>query len=95
MWSMIEEVEFGKEKTGFQKTLQKKVNQIKTSNEVFVCADKTRNIYKTDSDHYNKLKHENITQKYKKVDAEKPAQVNREAKKIAKELTRRQNRNNT
>ena len=45
-----------------------KTSKIKGDSKIFVPTDKSRNIYKMDSETYEKLLHENITKTYKKTD---------------------------
>ena len=44
-----------KKKNGFQKNFQKNIQSIKSSNKMFVKADKATNIYKMNVDNYRKL----------------------------------------
>ena len=73
-------------KSSFQKELQNKVAEIKSSNKVFLLADKTTNIYKVDPEEYNKLLSENITKDYRKSSDQDVKAVNKEAKEIAEKL---------
>ena len=50
----------------FQSKLKEDLNKINSSKEIFVDADKTRNMYNMDPEAYDKLLTNNITQKYKK-----------------------------
>ena len=59
---------------------------MKCSNNVFVFADKTSNIYELPKDTYNKLLNENITKTYKKAPPKLENAVNSEAKSIAEKL---------
>ena len=60
----------------FQKNLQKDIQSIKSSNKMFVAADKTTNIYKMDVDNYRKLLRDNITSTYKKADKSLTKKIN-------------------
>ena len=62
------------------------MKEMKRSNHLYIPADKTTNIYKVSVDQYRQLLHSNITANYKKADAEAKAEIDREAKIIAKEL---------
>ena len=42
--------------------------KVKSSPNVFVFADKTRNVYETPADNYNKILNDNVTKTYKVVD---------------------------
>ena len=59
---------------------------MKSSNNLFVFADKTRNIYELDKPSYQKLYTENITKTYKKSDITQYNNINTEAKIIAENL---------
>ena len=63
-----------------------KTSKIKGDSKIFVPADKSRNIYKMDSETYEKLLHENITKTYKKTDKKRLRAINVDAKKVAKDL---------
>ena len=62
------------------------IAKIKSSNNLFVFADKTRNIYELDKPSYQKLYTENITKTYKKSDITQYNSINTEAKIIAENL---------
>ena len=70
----------------FQKNLQKGIQSIKSSNKMFVAANKTTNIYKMDVDNYKKLLRDNITSTYKKAGKSLTKKINQEAKHIAEKL---------
>ena len=70
----------------FQKQLSQTIKQIKKSDQVFLLADKTTNIYKINADQYNRLLTENITKDYKQTSTQAIHSTNQEAGKIAKEL---------
>ena len=59
-----------------------KTSKIKGDSKIFVPADKSRSIYKMDSETYEKFLHENITQ----TDKKRVRAINVDAKKIAKDL---------
>ena len=54
---------------------------------MFVFADKTRNIYETSLDTYNKLLHDNITKTYKRGSEGNISEINNELKHIANKLS--------
>ena len=54
---------------------------------MFVFADKTRNIYETSLDTYNKLLHDNITKTYKRGSEGNISEINNELKRIANKLS--------
>lgn len=69
-----------------QEKLRGIINNIKTRPEVVVHADKTRNVYLTEKEDYQKMKLEDVTKEYKKVHASHIDKINLEAKSIAEEL---------
>ena len=60
--------------------------QINSSPNIFVFADKTRNIYETSLDKYNKLMHDNITKAYKHGSEGTISQIDDELKHISNNL---------
>ena len=68
---MIKNIEFRNVKNYFQEKLKEDINEIKTSDKVFVAADKSRHIYKMDKQQYAKLLTENVTKTYKKSNISK------------------------
>ena len=83
---MIENIEFRRVSDPFQNTLRKDVERIKNTNEIFVRADKTRNLYSMPKTYYAKLRHDNVTKNYKSGPDHIYDTINAEAKKIAREL---------
>ena len=79
---MIKIIEFRKINNSFQERLNNEIKQIKSSNEVFVSADKSRYVYKLGRSEYKKMLKENITETYKKFDRRKLNNVNSHAKRI-------------
>ena len=70
----------------FINTLERDKQKIKASPNVNIFADKTRNIYETDADTYNKLLTENVTKTYKLAQAGIIDNINNDMKDIADEL---------
>ena len=64
---LIKSVKFKKVKQKFLDQLHKDITSIKKSKNVFIFADKTRNIYETDKNTYSKLLTDNISKTYKKA----------------------------
>ena len=54
---------------------------------MFVFADKTRNIYETSLNTYNKLLHDNITKTYEHGSEDNISEINNELKHIADKLS--------
>ena len=83
---MIKNIQFRHINSTSQEQLKKDIQQIRQSNQLFVSADKSRNIYKMNKEDYEKLMHENITKTYKKTNESKIKTINKSAKKIANRL---------
>ena len=86
MTNMITNIKFKKVSCPFQKKISSNMKNIKSSDKLFVPADKTTNYYKMDSTSYNNLLHKNITKTYKKIPSATVSSINNEAKAIASEL---------
>ena len=86
LFDMIKNVKFRHVKNDFQKILSNDLKEIKSSDKVFIFADKTRNVYEVSKDVHDKLLNENITKSYKKADTSTYKNINVEAKKIANKL---------
>ena len=86
LWNIVDNIKFTNYKDEFQSNLSKELNEINKSNKVYMEADKTTNYYETSADNYNKLLDENVTSKYKKIDASIVDSINAEAKSLAKNL---------
>ena len=67
MYSLIKSIEFRPVDNSHLKTLFEDLNSIKTSDSIFVKADKTSNLYKIEKQQYEKVLHDNITKSYKKA----------------------------
>ncbi len=70
----------------FQTSLANDLKKINSSPNIFVFADKTRNIYETSLDTYNKLMHDNITKAYKHGSEGTISQIDDELKHISNNL---------
>ena len=64
---MIKNLEFKRVYKEFQSNLSNGIRQINESNNLFVSADKSRNIYKVSKASYERMMHENVTKTYKNV----------------------------
>ena len=76
---LIKSVRFKKVKNAFLDQLHKDIS-IKKSKNVFIFADKTRNIYETDKNTYSKLLTDNISKTYKKTEYNIYHKINKEVK---------------
>ena len=83
---LIANLEYHNNTNQFQQQLKKDVNIINKSKNVFVKADKTRNVYEIKPEGYNKLMRDNVTSNYKKEDTNMEKDINLEAKKITQKL---------
>ena len=71
---------------GIKTLVENDKRRIRTSTNVFIPADKTRNIYEMSAPSYNKLLTENVTKTYKKAQVDTIYDINNEFKQIADEL---------
>ena len=60
----MKNLEFRQISNNFQGKLKNDIEHIKKSNEVFIFADKSRNIYEVELEKYKKLLKENMTKNY-------------------------------
>ena len=81
---MIKNIEFRKVVNEFQDKLDNDLQEIRQSSNLFIHADKSRNIYKVKTNEYDKLMKENITKTYRKSDSEKVQKINIETKMLQK-----------
>ena len=79
-------VEFKRVCKSFETQLARDVKNINASSSVYVCADKTHNIYKMEIWNYNKMLRDNIKTNYKKTDIAPISHINRKAKYIAEKF---------
>ena len=86
LYELARSITFKPMTNSFQNNLQKDIQSIKSSNKMFVVADKTTNIYKMDVDNYRKLLRDNITSTYKKAGKSLTKKINQDAKHIAEKL---------
>ena len=86
LFEIIANVKFNEHRSAFQNKMAATVKQIKKSKNVFVCADKTTNIYEVSPEEYNKLLLDNITKDYEQVNVREVKSVNEEARFIANRL---------
>ena len=84
---LLENIKFRDTKNHFQETLANELKKINSSDKIFIFADKTRNIYETLLDTYNKLLHDNITKTYKHRSEDSISEINNELKHIADKLS--------
>ena len=83
---LISNLEFKDHKSKFQNELSKDINKINKSNNLFIKADKTSNVYEVDTTTYKKLLHDNVTANYKKTVKETQTKINKDAKLLTEQL---------
>ena len=86
LFYMIKNIKFKQVKNDFLDKLNNDLSEINNSSQIFVFADKTRNMYEMPKESYTKLISENITKNYKKTEDVNYHNTNREAKTIATKL---------
>ena len=86
LFEIIANLEFNEHRSQFQNKMAATVDYIKNSNNVFVCADKTTNVYEVSPDKYKKLLLDNVTKDYEQVNEREVNEVNDEARTIADRL---------
>ena len=86
LYNMIDSIEFRKVNCEFQRRLKSDLQDIRNSSNVFVKADKTRNMYEVSNSEYKKLLKDNVTAAYKKCNPSVVSDVNAEAACIADKL---------
>ena len=77
---LIENIQFRTVSEEFLNKLNEDMNKIRSSNELLVSADKTRNHYEITKENY-KILHDNITKTYEKAQPSLPKKINMEVKK--------------
>ena len=66
MMEMIKNLEFEQVHNEFQSILNNDIKEIHRSNNLFISADKSRNICRINKTRYEQLMHGNVTRTYKK-----------------------------
>ena len=61
---LMENIKFRKVTDTFLNNLSKDLKKVKSSPNVFLFADKTRNVYEASPENYNKILKENVTKTY-------------------------------
>ena len=84
---MIKNIFFKRANNPFQTQLKNDIDKIKSSNKIFVTADKLRSMYKLEKDDCDKLLTENITKTYQKSSRTKVNKINYNAKRTAEYLS--------
>ena len=82
---IVPKLKFHKGMNNFQSKLKNDIISINQSDEMFVPADKTTNLYKMDKNDYNKLLNDSITSTYKKANPNIVNKINDAGKEILKD----------
>ena len=85
-YELLRNIEVRNKQNEFQKRLAKDVKAIKSSDKVYVKADKSTNVYTLSKESYKKILSENITKTYRKADDDLKHDIDSEASKIATRL---------
>ena len=83
---MIQSTEFKTLRNEFLNKLQKEVENIRSSKNMLVFADKSTNHYKVSREHYEKLLHDNIMQTYKRASLGAKRKIDKKSKQFAEHL---------
>ena len=78
---LIEKIKFRIASVEFLNKLNEDIKKIRSSDKMFVSADKTQNYYEIAKENYNKILHDSITKTYKTAQPSLPKKINMEAKK--------------
>ena len=82
----LQSIKFKSVRNNFWSTLREDLNNIKSSRNLLMFADKTTNLYEMPPDQYKTLLNNDITKTYRKVDSNAKWNIDKEAKKLSKEL---------
>ena len=85
---MIQSISFKPLRSDFQKKLADDINNIKSSENLLIFADKTTNIYKMTPEQCKTILIKNVTKTYRKAELCTQLNINKEAKTISKTLPR-------
>ena len=86
LFNMANSLKFRRVRNDFQQKMKQDIAQIKSSNDVFIFADKTSNLDKSSPEEYKNLLFNNITKSYRKSTNRLEKAINMEAKHISKKL---------
>ena len=79
---IVPKIKFKRITNNFQNKLQQDIRNIKSSNKIYVPADKTTNMYKVTKEEYDQLLTNSITNTYKKTNDRAKHSINLDGKKI-------------
>ena len=84
LYGIVTSVKYRNVNNNFQKILKSHISKIKSSANMFIFADKSKNIYEMKPQDHEKLIMENITKTYQKASDKLEKAINMEAKSITK-----------
>ena len=84
IYNTIRSINFKPVRNDFQKKLTEDINNIKSSENLHIFADKTTNLYEMTSEQYKTILPNNVTKTYRKADQSTQLNIDREAKTISK-----------
>ena len=85
--TMMENIEFRNVSNQFLSNLDNDLKKIKSSQNVYIFADKTKNIYESSPENYNKIVKENVTKTYKLAEHDVLEDINFELQQITTDLS--------
>ena len=83
---MIWSINFKPVRNDFQKKLTKDINNIKSSENLLIFADKTTNLYEMTPEQYKTIRTNNVAKTYWKAERSTQITIDREEKTISKTL---------
>ena len=86
LYEMVRNIECKPVRSKFLTRLDKDLRDIRSSTNVFVFADKTRNVYELSKDAHNRLLSNNITKTYRKCCSTTKRDIDEEARELSKHL---------
>ena len=84
LYDIVWSIRFKSVRSNIQSMLKEDLNKIKSSRNLLVFADKTRNLYEMPPDQYKRWLNNNILKAYHKVDSNAKWSINKEAKELSK-----------
>ena len=86
LYDMIRSINFKPVRNVFQKKLAEDINNIKSSENLLIFADKTTNLYEMTPEQYKTILTKNVVETYRKAEQSTQLHIDREAKTISKTL---------
>ena len=86
LFELVKTVKFGNRNDKLQNEMKDDINEIKSSSNVFMPADKTTNMLELTPKEYKKLLRDDVTKTYRKAPPRLEKAINLQAKEIAKNI---------